>query len=213
MKLPVSARRGSCGGVPCLALTCALTGCAALHAPRPVDAVQPIGPSFIDLEPGWRLRVVTPLLRSGGYVLKSNGETSSANTVTISAGADFLGYEVAYYAVSRNGVSFGSAETTKDGHTVPQAEPVARLFQLPRGIRRVRLIYLVRVSQADHDMAVAAAKNMEDLQDLTQRVQADPANACRVAGSTFCAWIPRGIAVAPQVQRKSGGAVDWVPAR
>src|ERR1035438_2363086 len=149
---PIRARRTP---TACLALASLLAACTARHTHAPVAAVQPIGPSYIDLEPGWRLRVVTPILKSGGYRLKPTGETSGGNTVTLSVGDDFLGYEVAYYAVkARNGVEFVSAETTRDGRTTPQPQPVAHLFQLPRGVRHVRLIYLVRVSQADHDMAV-----------------------------------------------------------
>jgi hypothetical protein len=154
------------------------------------------------------------LLKSGGYRLKTTGQTVDGNTVALSVGADFLGYEVAYYAVkARNGVEFVAAETTRDGHTTPQPQPVAHLFQLPRGVRHVRLIFLVRVSQADHDMAVAAAKDMRDLEALTRRVEANPADACRDGQGAFCAWIPAGIAVVPQLQKTAGGAVEWVPAR
>lgn len=198
----------------CLALASVLTGCAARNARAPASAVQSIGPSYIDLEPGWRLRVVTPILKSGGYRLKPTGQTVSGGTVTLSVGDDFLGYEVAYYAVkARNGVEFVSAETTRDGRTTPQPQPVAHLFQLPRGVRHVRLIYLVRVSQADHDMAVAAAKDMDALEALTRRVEANPVDACHDEQGGFCAWIPAGIAVVPQLPKTIDGAVEWVPAR
>jgi len=198
----------------CLALTGVLTGCVAHNARTPSAAVQPIGPSYIDLEPGWRLRVVTPILKSGGYRLKSTSETSGGNTVTLSVGDDFLGYEVAYYAVMpRNGVEFVSAEITRDGRTTPQPQPVAHLFQWPRGVRHVRLIYLVRVSQADHDMAVAAAGDMHALEALTQLVEANPIDACHDGQGAFCAWIPAGIAVVPQMPKTMDGAVEWVPAR
>jgi len=197
-----------------LALASLLTGCAARHARAPAAMVQPVGPSYIDLEPGWRLRVVTPILKSGGYRLKPTGETSGGNTVTLSVGDDFLGYETAYYAVkARHAVEFVSAETTRDGRTTPQPQPVAHLFQLPRGIRHVRLIYLVRVSQADHDMAVAAAKDMPALEALTRRLEANPAEACHDGQGAFCAWIPEGIAVVPQLHKTISGAVAWVPAR
>jgi len=210
-RLPGGARRY---GALCLALAFLLTGCTARHARAPAAAVQPIRPSYIDLEPGWRLRVVTPILKSGGYRLRSIGQTAEGNTVTLSVSDDFLGYEVAYYAVkARNGVEFVSAETTRDGHTTPQPQPVAHLFQLPHGVRHVRLIYLVRVSQADHDMAVAAARDMRALEALTRRVEANPADACRDGQGAFCAWIPAGIAVVPQLQNRDGGAVEWVPAR
>ncbi|HUE22857.1 MAG TPA: hypothetical protein VMQ86_14320 [Bryobacteraceae bacterium] len=196
------------------ALASVLTGCAARNAPAPAAAVQPIGPSYIDLEPGWRLRVVTPILKSGGYRLKTAGQSLDGNNLTLSAGDDFLGYEVAYYAVkARAGAVFVSAETTIGGRSTAQPQPVAHLFQLPRGARHVRLIYLVRVSQADHDMAVAAAKDMDALEALTRRVQASPVDACHDGQGAFCAWIPAGIAVLPQVLRTIDGAREWAPAR
>jgi hypothetical protein len=197
-----------------LALACLLTGCAARKPPAQAAAVQPIGPTYIDLQPGWRLRVVTPILKSGGYRLRSTGQTVDGNHVTQSVGDDFLGYEVAYYGVKvHNGVGFLSAEITKDGRTTPQPQPVAHLFQLPRGVKHVGLIYLVRASQADHDMAVAAAKDMRALEALTRRLATNPTDACQDGQGAFCAWIPPGIAVVPQLQRTVGGAREWAPAR
>ena len=201
-------------GTLCLALAFLLTGCAFRKSPAPVAAIQPIGPSYIDLQPGWRLRVVTPILKSGGYRLRSTGQTIGGNNVTLSVGDDFVGYEVAYYAVkARNGVEFVSAEITRDGRTAPQPQPVAHLFQLPRGSRHVRLIYLVRASQADHDMAVAAAKDMQTLEALTRRVEANPVDGCHDGQGAFCAWIPAGIAVVPQVESTTGGVAKWDSAR
>jgi hypothetical protein len=174
-----------------LALACVLTGCAARKASVPPAAVD--RSDYIDLQPGWRLRVVTPALKSGGY-------------------------ELAYYAVrSRIGtgvrVAFLSAEINEEGKTTAQSRPLASLFQLPRSARYVRLIFLTRVSRADHDMAVVASGESHDLDALTRRVLADPADSCKSEGPTYCAWIPRGIAVAPELQRTVDGVGDWVPAR
>jgi len=69
------------------------------------------------------------------------------------------------------------------------------------------------VSEADHDMAVAAARDMDALDGLTRRVQANPADACRTEPGAFCAWIPAGIAVVPQFPKKINGTIEWVPAR
>ncbi len=173
---------------------------------------------YIDLQPGWRLRVVTPVLKSGGYQLRAAGQQVSGNTITLTTGADFLGYELAYYAVrSRNGagvrVAFLSAEITQEGKTSAQSRPLAPLFQLPRSARYVRLIFLTRVSRADHDMAVVAARESGALDALTRRVLAEPGEACKSEGLTYCAWIPKGIAVAPERQRMIDGLGEWVPAR
>ena len=199
-------------GTPALYLTLSLllTSCAFHHVSTPVP---PTNTSYIDLEPGWRLRVVTPILKSGGYRVKPTSESSSGDTVALSVGDDFLGYEVAFYAVARDGVQLISAETTRNGQTVPQPQPVAHLFQLPAGVRYVRLIYLVRDSQADHDMAVAAADDMQALNALTQGVLANPAGACHAEERAFCAWIPAGIAVVPEIPKRTKGVIEWIPAR
>lgn len=187
-----------------------LTGCANRHERVPAAAaVTPATSSYIDLEPGWRLRVVTPLLKSGGYRLRHADQEVNGNTVTLSAGDDFLGYEVAYYAVGARGVKFVSAEVSKGGQTTPQPAPLVRLFAMPRGVRHVRLIYLLRASDADHDMAVAAAQDMSALEALTRRVLGNPAEFCKGGRDAACAWIPAGIAVVPEVHRTDG----WVPAR
>jgi hypothetical protein len=173
---------------------------------------------YIDLQPGWRLRVVTPILKSGGYQLRAAGQQISGNNITLSTEADFLGYELAYYAVrSRNGagvrVEFVSAEIIKEGNTSAQSRPLAPLFQLPHSARYVRLIFLTRISRADHDMALVAARESDALDALTRGVLADPTEACKIETRTYCAWIPQGIAVAPELQRMTNGMGQWIPAR
>jgi hypothetical protein len=202
----------------CLAALTVLSGCA-LRTVRvsPAGKLPNAVDDYIDLQPGWMLRVVTPLLRSGRYVPTSIGEQTAGNTITLSASADLLGYETAYYAVKPRGrtgvrVSFSSAEIMKDGQVTPQPGPVAGLFHLPRRVKYVRLIYLQRASQADHNMAVLASNRIDRLLRLTVGVETNPA-ACKADGSDFCSWIPVGIAVRPEIQKMVRGVKEWVPAR
>jgi transglutaminase-like putative cysteine protease len=172
---------------------------------------------YIDLQPGWRLRVVTPITNSGTYRVETSNASESGNTVTLSSGADFIGYETAYYAVQPRGrsgvrIQFTSASDTSNGITVAQSKPKPRLFQLPRRAKFVRLLYLKRISQSDHDMAVLGAGNHSQLSELTARVQANP-RACHSAGRDFCSWIPSGIAVRPELEKSMGEKPEWLPAR
>ena len=190
-----------------------LAGCAAhrIRATPEPPALENSG-YFIDLKPGWRLRVVTPILKSGGYQLRTSSPETSGASITVSA-ADFIGFETAYYVVSGPEagdlrIEFLSATSTKGGETAPQPRPLVRLFDLPAGVRFVRLIYLTRISQADHDMAVVASDQKETLDALTSAVQANPGN-CDTQGSVSCSWVPGGIAVRPEL-RKAG---EWIPAR
>ncbi len=187
----------------------------AVRSPSPSAAAKNRLP-YVDLEPGWRLQVVTPLTRSGRYVIESTSQQNGAN-ITVAANSDFLGYETDYYSVDHRGrdsvkIHFVSAAVTKDGVANPVAQPRVPLFQLPDSDKYVRLLYLKRESQTDHDMAVLAASKRELLSALTDRVQEDP-HACRDAQHTYCSWIPAGIAVRPERLHTPPDMNSWEPAR
>ena len=195
-----------------------LSGCRSrwVRAPSPSSATADLRTPYIDLQPGWRLRVITPLTRSGKYQLGLAGQQVTGSAVTLAAGDDFIGYQTSYYAVQprrRAGIHivFTSAQDTRDGITAARSTPHASLFQLPRGARYVRLLYLARASRSDHDMAVLASSEEPALMHLTATVQAHP-EACENTRRTFCSWIPAGIAVRPEV-RTASEPEQWNPAR
>lgn len=194
-----------------------LTSCAWRTARIQPSPLTPATNDFIDIQAGWRLSVVTPMTKSGGYVPKSLAPQRDGNTITLSAGEDLVGYEVAHYAAigARGGrvrIEFSSAEVTREGKTETQARPTVPLFQLARRPNYLRLIYLIRISHADHNMAVVAARRLDALQALTRRVEADPADGCTIDRYAACAWIPDGIAVRPEVLKTVDGIGKWVDA-
>jgi len=201
----------------CLVLIGLLTACAVRRTPVASKPAPNTGsPDFIDLQVGWRLRVVTPILKSGGYALNTAQQDVSGNTIQLTADSDFLGYELAYYGVSarRKGVRiiFTSAEITRDGRTTSQPSSVAPLFGLPSTARYVRLLFLMRISTADHDMAVVAADRLDRLNEFTRQIQTNPLEACKSGMQRFCSWIPSGISVNPEKPRIVNGAPEWVSA-
>ena len=124
----------------------------------------------------------------------ASGEPGKMNVV---AGPDFIGYESSYYDVRRKRddevtIGFRSAQFHKDGKVGRQPQPRVELFHVPDGTRFVRLMYLLRLSSADHDMAVLSAKNPGELQAITNAVRATPVRGC---AAPACYWIPAGIAV------------------
>jgi hypothetical protein len=200
----------------CFAIAVAvnLTGCA--HRAVPSEATPIVERNYVDLQPGWRIRVITPILKSGKFKTQLHEVAGSHDPLALTAGDDFLGYETSYYIVSaREGagvaVAFASAELKKEGKTVRQPHPLVTLFDLTQNARYVRLVFLVRVSQADHDQVILAASNLDDLEALTQRVQADPIENCTKSADSYCAWIPEGISVQPE-KLKSARSKNWVPA-
>ena len=196
-------------------------GCAA-HSIHPPPVPSPpestaLESGFLDLQAGWRVLVVTPILKSGGYRLQPAQASSNGNFSNLQAGSDFVGYENAYYAVTKNGigirVEFRSAEAVRDGKTIPETHPLVEIFNAPSNIRYLRLIYLLRVSQSDHNMALVGADEPGMLSQMTQLVQARPDDACRQELHSYCSWVAPGIAVRPEEQKIISGKKQWVPAR
>jgi hypothetical protein len=155
----------------------AWAGCSRnVHVPASAS-IPAADNSYVDLESGWRLSIVVPLVKSGGYEISQYAITGRSN------GAVRL--------------KFTSAEITKDGKTVLDPTPPALPFTLPRGSEHIRLIYLVRASQADHNMAVAASKRLDALNVFTKQLNKNP-DVCKTSDEVSCAWVPAGVAVRPE---------------
>ncbi len=199
-----------------IAIAATLAGCFGCAAHKaPTSALPPsVHRGYVDLEPGWRIRVVTPILKSGKFIVHAEAVQSSGNEIVVKASDDFIGYEIAYYSVKAQAgggifIRFSSAETVKDGKAAKQPRPLVPLFDLPANMRFVRLVFLLRVSEADHDQGILAAASLAELDALTQRVQAEPEKNCTTAPEAFCSWIPRGIAAQPE-KRNPARRNEWV---
>jgi hypothetical protein len=176
----------------------------AVPLPRRGDA------AWVDLQPGWQVRTITPILKSGGFVMPTVAR-ARGNTIELDSSGEFLGMETAFYLV-QPGVRFElkTVEATVDGRTERRSKPLLRLFETPAVARFARFVYLTRASRADHDMAFLTAATREELEDLTRRVQSNPGAACQ--SNAGCAWVPPGIAVLAQVRVTVDGADKWIPA-
>jgi hypothetical protein len=180
-------------------------GCAVRRGPSRDVLNAAVARGFIDLQPGWRIKAFTPVLKSGGYLPAFVGEGQPGGSVRLSTPADLVGYETSYYSVRRREdkgtkeqgvrVELTSVSLTKDGKATRQQQPALRLFDLPKTARFVRLLYLVRVSGADHDMAIVAAATPKALDDLTRAIETSPAENCAAGGVMYCKWVPKGIGV------------------
>jgi hypothetical protein len=169
------------------------------------SALVPSTPSsdndYVDLAPGGTLRITVPYLSSGGYMANAHSVQENGGTITLSD-SHLIGFQVSDYAIEgradgRVRVKFRSAETTRDGKASPEIKPPALPFPLPRKNQHVRLIYFVRSSQADHNMAIAASKSLVALNTFTNRLRVDP-GVCGKDDFVSCIWVPPGIAVRPE---------------
>ena len=207
------------------------TSCAAPKVLPPTAAVPPHSWYWVDLRPGWRVRIVTPVIKSGGYPAnrptsfaggqsvkhaQSQDHTPGATATTLKTGKDFTGYEVSFYSAKaeRGGgvrVAFKSAVVYESGRKKEHRHPIVRFFQLPPGDQYVRILHLAVGNHGDHDAAILAAAGREVLGGLTNRVEAD-SSACVVAANSYCSWIPAGIAVIPERKGNTGGKRGWTAA-
>lgn len=156
--------------------------------------------SYEDLQPGSTLKIVLPVLKSGGLRPALRVQETKGNSISVAAD-EVIGYITSNYAVTgKSGVvrlQFTSAQETRGDRTLVLAEPPLLPFQLPRKREHVRLIYLVRVSQADHNMAIVGAKHLDSLNIYTVRLKKDP-TICKTNSEVSCSWVPAGIAVRPE---------------
>jgi hypothetical protein len=193
-----------------------LLGC---HRSKPTSAT-PHGHtdlSYIDLQPGWRIKVVVPIIESGGYKVRTEEVRNSDGTVSLRTEKGFLGYETDYYRVNQRGngkpfISFESAEFTgTNRQKARKPKPVLALFEFPVNSTHVRLLFLARVSENEHDAAVLASPSLATLDVLTPKVESNPSNNCTAQPEGLCSWIPEGIAVQPE-KRDPQNSKTWVPA-
>ncbi len=169
--------------IVCAGLLAATAGCSRKSVRVPTAAaVSKNDNSYMDLEAGGMLRIVVPAADSRGY--------------------DISNYDI---TAARDGVRlrFASAERTRNGKAIPEPNAPPLPFQLPRRPAHIRLIYLVRVSEADHNMAIVAAKRLDVLNAFTKRLKESP-TVCEANGAIFCAWVPARVAVRPE--RLAGSA-------
>ena len=176
-------------------------GCAHRATTARPNSDQLRNDSFLDLTPGGQLRIVMPVLKPGTSPVVTGQQRQEGSTIVLSA-SNLLGYSSSYYAVEGRGsgtvrLRFNSAEVTREGITRSQATPPDLPFALPQKAGHLRLIYLLRSSQADHNMAIVAVRKRELLQSFTEQVQADPSR-CTSTKHIFCSWVPTGIAVRPE---------------
>jgi hypothetical protein len=197
----------------------ALTGCrkAAPVASVPVQAPGTSAPlrSFVDLEPGWRLTVITPMRKEKGEADWKYGQPNT-RTETAQAGgvsninitieldpSTLFGFERSLYSVEATGLRWVESIRNLNGNETKAAGPLLDVFGGKARKQRMRLLFLTRGSDLNYNMALLRAKDAKAMEALTQKVRLAPATAC----TGDCVWVPPGVAARPE---KPSGA-QWMP--
>lgn len=201
-----------------IAFAVGLAGCSSQNAPQiSRNAVPPKSDhyyDYVDLQAGWRIRTIIPILKSGKFIVETQAVQSEGNDINLKASDDFIGYEIAYYAITARGdgvfLRLSSAEIVKDGKSVRQRQPLVSLFDLPTSMKYVRFLFSIAVSKADHNQAILAASSLRDLDELTWAVKTSPEESCTTHAKVFCSWIPAGI-IAQTERRDPVRRNEWGP--
>ena len=105
---------------------------------------------------------------------------------------------------------FVSGTLTVDGKPSPETAGMGWKIDMKNPFTVARLIYLTRLSDADHNMAVIAAADAAAVDRLTRAMQANPDQACTSTGESFCTWVPPRVAVLAERMTPAG---KWEPVR
>lgn len=189
----------------------------------PVASVPPQAPgtsaplrSFVDLEPGWRLTVITPMRKEKGEADWKYGQPNTRTETSQSGGVSninvtieldpstMFGFERSLYSVEATGLRWVESMRNLNGNETKAAGPLLDTFGGKARKQRMRLLFLTRGSDLNYNMALLRAKDAKAMEALTQKVRLAPATGC----TGDCVWVPPGVAARPE---KLSGP-DWVPA-
>ena len=194
-------------------------GCAK-RVPPASAAIAPLPPNsaeYVDLSPGWRLRMVAAVTKSGSFDAGYKVVKQEGNVIGMKASDDLIGYETAFWSVlARPGggvfLQLASATLTVDGKPAPIEKPTRALIHAPRSARFIRIFYLTRKSDADHNMLIAGVSRLEQWEAFTQAFHGSPSGVCEIYAPKrhqYCEWIPAALAVRPEVPKIVDGTTEW----
>jgi hypothetical protein len=171
--------------------------------------------SYVDLEAGWRLTVVTPMRKDAPEAAWRYGQANTKTTTTQEATlginvvieldpSTLFGFERSVYAVTRQGLLWEESVRNLNGNETKATGPLLAIFDGKARRQEMRLLFLTRASDLNYNTAFLRAKNRAGIEELTQAVRQNPEQAC----TGDCVWIPPGVAVRPE---KRGADGTWAP--
>ena len=170
--------------------------------------------TFLDLEPGWRLTLVTPMRRDSASAPWRYGqpsvktETTNGLNITISVDPNSqFGFERTSYAVQAKGLAWQESVRNLEGKEERALEPILQLFPKPGKTQRLRLLFLTRASDLNYNTALLSAQNPTAMEAFTVAVRANPDQACQPGKAQTCIWIPPGVAARPEKPSPNGAFI------
>ena len=172
----------------------------------------------VTLEPGFRLKVVAPLLKAGYSEIKT-ALAPNAKPGQLEVNVEGLeGFETAYYDVqhrSGGGIEFRltSVEHNRMGKITHPALPSVFQFDIAPGIRNFRLLFLRRLSLADRDISLLGGESWSVLLSSAQRFDTVPGSVseCTTTPGLQCVAVTAKTAILSEVGVTLNGRSAFVP--
>jgi hypothetical protein len=172
----------------------------------------------INLEPGFRLKVLAPILKPGFQevkVLHAPRATGGPLEMTVEG---LEGYETAYYAVQPReggGVQFSLSSVEQNRMNVVTHTSEAKAFELrpAPGARFFRLMFLRRASVADRDISLLGAPEWGLLLDSAHRFDtvAGTVDDCGKVPGLTCVAVSKQVAILSEIGIEANGQTVFLP--
>jgi hypothetical protein len=172
----------------------------------------------INLEPGFRLKVLAPLLKPGYQEVKIIQPANSSGGPLELTVEGLEGYETSYYAVqprAGGGVQFAlsSVEQNRVNVITHPSESTAFQFHIAPDARFFRLMFLRRASIADRDISLLGAPEWGLLLDSAQRFDtiAGTVDDCGKVQGLTCVAVSKQVAILAEVGIEANGQIVYLP--
>jgi hypothetical protein len=172
----------------------------------------------VNLEPGFRLKVLAPLLKPGFQEVKIVQPVNPSGGPLELTVEGLEGYETAYYAVQPRdggGVQFALSPVEQnrlDVVTHPHEATAFKLRMAPDA-RFFRLMFLRRASIADRDISLLGAPQWGLLLDSAQRFDtiAGAVDDCDKVQGLACVAVSKQVAILSEVGIEANGRIVYLP--
>ncbi len=173
---------------------------------------------YIDLRPGYRVRVVSPIFREGAPpeadIIANTANVAQTSkhglTLELRSSPDLLGFEIAWYAVTPRKKGPGahivamSAERHIDGEIERLPTPASNAFPFDPSAGYFRQLFLSRlITTPQHDILVLAGRTPAELESRFERLSRSPGLCEQEPG--FCIAAARQVAFLPFLSVTANG--------
>ncbi|MBE7545204.1 MAG: hypothetical protein M9913_04500 [Bryobacteraceae bacterium] len=175
--------------------------------------------SALNVEPGFVLKLVSPLLRPGsGPLVVDATIPDRPGPIDVRPSDNLEGFETSTYQIlpqrpSGVRLQLASVEQNRQGISSAARQPSAFRLNLPPDARHLRLLFLRRKSASDRDITLVAAPSLQLLDESARRIQAAPdaGTACSAEPAGRCLLLPQFTALNLELLVKVNGRSVSVP--